>query len=237
MSTQTLALGGTYSVPVPIRLSTADCGCDSRATMTSAEDSNPNARSTDPAVWLDEHGDYLYRYAYVRLGRKTAAEDAVQETFLAALKAVDRYSGSTPVRYWLRGILRHKIADHFRKSSRETTVEDPEAVATMNGAFFKLSGMVTYDTEQWEFDPRKVMDRKAFMDVVGDCVTCLKGPAKQVFVLRELEGRKTEEIADELGIKPNYVWVLLHRARAQLQTCIRGKWNAGSREEGDDVAM
>ena len=63
--------------------------------------------STDPETWLRDHGDYLYRYAYVRMGSKMLAEDVVQETFLAALKAVERYDGRSPIRYWLRGILRH----------------------------------------------------------------------------------------------------------------------------------
>ena len=38
----------------------------------------------DPETWLQDYGDYLYRFAYVRLGNKASAEDAVQETFQIA---------------------------------------------------------------------------------------------------------------------------------------------------------
>ena len=42
--------------------------------------------AADPERWVDEHGDYLFRYARARLRDTAAAEDVVQETFLAALK-------------------------------------------------------------------------------------------------------------------------------------------------------
>ena len=51
------------------------------------------SQSADPARWLDDHGDYLFKYAVFRLRDDTAAEDAVQETFLAALKAYERFEG------------------------------------------------------------------------------------------------------------------------------------------------
>ena len=47
----------------------------------------------DPAVWVDEHGDYLFRYALVRLRDEVRAEDAVQEALLSALQYLDSYSG------------------------------------------------------------------------------------------------------------------------------------------------
>ena len=191
----------------------------------------------DPATWLDDHGDYLYRYAYTRLGSKAKAEDALQETFLAAMKAKERYDGSSPVRYWLRGILRHKIVDTYRKGSREVIVEDAEAAEIYQTNSFKYGGMVTRKSPDWHFNPRKAFEQKEFSGVLQDCVSALKGPAKDVFVLSELEGWTTEAVADHLGIKPNYVWVLLHRARTQLRTCIGSKWTRDSGAEGNHAEM
>ena len=93
--------------------------------------------STDPNEWIAEHGDYLFQFAYVRLRNRAAAEDALQETFLAGIKALDRYDGKTPVRYWLRGILRHKVVDYIRKASREVAVDETEGKEILDSLKFK----------------------------------------------------------------------------------------------------
>jgi DNA-directed RNA polymerase specialized sigma24 family protein len=49
----------------------------------------------DPASWVDKYGNVLYRYALTRLRNPATAEDAVQETFLAAMKS--RESCRTPL--------------------------------------------------------------------------------------------------------------------------------------------
>ena len=82
----------------------------------------PLGQSPDPGRWLDDHGDYLFKYAVFRLRDDTAAEDAVQETFLAGLRAYGKFEGRGSERTWLVGILKHKIIDHFRKTEREAPI-------------------------------------------------------------------------------------------------------------------
>jgi RNA polymerase sigma-70 factor, ECF subfamily len=69
----------------------------------------------DPAGWLQEHGDYLFAYALLRVRRREVAEDLVQETLLAGMQRFDTFQARSSVRTWLVGILKHKIVDHFRK--------------------------------------------------------------------------------------------------------------------------
>src|SRR6266487_4458723 len=92
----------------------------------SAPQPNPDKLTADPGRWLDDHGDYLFKYAVFRLRDSTAAEDAVQETFLAALKAYTKFEGRGSERTWLVGILKHKITDHFRRVVRETPLGHEE---------------------------------------------------------------------------------------------------------------
>ena len=80
--------------------------------------------SSDPSEWVDRYGDYLFRYAMLRLRDRSASEDLVQETFLAALKSRGAFSGGSSEATWLVGILKHKIADHFRHQAREAPLED-----------------------------------------------------------------------------------------------------------------
>ncbi|MCB1070981.1 MAG: sigma-70 family RNA polymerase sigma factor [Verrucomicrobia bacterium] len=187
--------------------------------MAAAQHSRP-----DPETWVDEHGDYLYRVALVRLGSKADAEDAVQETLLAAVKGYDRYDGSSPIRAWLTGILKHKVVDHIRKASRMVSTDQFDDEGITDKFIFKAFGIPERNPPDWGFDPRKSFEQKEFMEYLYDCMTELKGPLRQAFILRELEGISTEEICKEIGVTPNNLWVMLHRTRNQLKTCLEVKW-------------
>src|SRR6185369_13510642 len=72
----------------------------------------------DPSKWLDSHGDYLYRYALVRVRDAAVAEDLLQETLLAAVGGHQSHAGRSSERTWLVGIMKHKVIDHFRRATR-----------------------------------------------------------------------------------------------------------------------
>lgn len=181
-------------------------------------------KKTNPETWLQDHGNYLYKVAYVRLGNKAAAEDALQETFLAAIKAQDRFDGRVDVKYWLLGILKHKIVDHIRKASREVAVEDIENVTRDESFNIAAFGITSSKPAPWQFDPVKAFENKEVREVLGMCISKLKGTMQRAFILRELENWSTEEICKEFDLQPNNLWVLMHRARAQLKTCLEINW-------------
>src|SRR5205814_3661277 len=82
---------------------------------------------------LYEHEDFIYNYALGQLRDTSDAEDVVQETFLAALKAQNGFAGRSSQRTWLVSILRHKVCDHFRRRCRERCVSC-DSQPTKNGA-------------------------------------------------------------------------------------------------------
>ena len=79
---------------------------------------------SDPERWVELYGDYLFKYALMRLRDAAKAEDAVQETFLAALKGGKTFEGRSAEKSWLVGILKNKVCDHYRKAGRETSFTD-----------------------------------------------------------------------------------------------------------------
>ena len=97
---------------------------------------NPDTIShkLDPARWLQDYGDVLYRYALGKMRDTAQAEDLVQETLLAALQSRDNYSGRASEQTWLVGILKHKIIDLIRKQVRESTVDDISSLADLAAA-------------------------------------------------------------------------------------------------------
>jgi RNA polymerase sigma-70 factor (ECF subfamily) len=167
----------------------------------------------------------LYGFAMSRLRNPDAAHDCVQDTFLAAIKALDRFDGSRDIKFWLRGIMRNKIVDQIRRSVKENKVDiQAEDEALIESFWFKYSGIATTNPDPWQFNPRKHYDNSEFWVIFDRCIQQVKEPARQAFILRVLEDLSTEEVCKVMNISSNYLWVLLHRARSQLKTLIEANW-------------
>jgi RNA polymerase sigma-70 factor (ECF subfamily) len=180
---------------------------------------------TPPDQWVDQYGDYLYGFAMSRLRNPEAAADCVQDTFLAGIKALDRFDGSRDIKFWLRGIMRNKIVDQIRKSVKENKVDiEKEDEELLESFWFKYSGIATTNPDPWQFNPRKYYDNGEFWVVFDKCIAKVKNPAREAFVLRVLEDQTTEEVCKAMDITPNYLWVLLHRAREQLKVHLEANW-------------
>ena len=185
------------------------------------------ARSEDPEDWprrVAGERDYLLRYARLQLRDREAAEDVVQETLAAALAGRGGFGGRSSLRTWLTGILKHKIIDVIRRSSRETHVGegvvDDEA---LDDALFDESGHWREPPQAWD-SPDAALERGEFMAVLELCLGQLPAKTAQVFMMREHIGCETDEICKELGIRPTHCWVLLHRARMALRLCLENRW-------------
>src|SRR3974390_2992088 len=144
------------------------------------------SRLSDPERWVAEHGDYLFKYALLRLRDASKAEDAVQETFLAALKGGKSFAGRSAEKSWLVGILKNKIYDHFRKASRETSFTDLEFYADEDGDRFVEDGLGKggwiHDVgpQDWP-DPGANLANQAFWKTYRDCAGKLPRNVAAVF--------------------------------------------------------
>jgi RNA polymerase sigma-70 factor (ECF subfamily) len=162
---------------------------------------------------------YLLRYAGLQLRDAHAAEDAVQETLLAALAGEASFGGRSNLRTWLTGILKHKIIDAIRKSSREA----PAASGDEFDALFDERGHWIEMPAAWA-DPDAALDQKRFFAVLEQCLKRLPEKIAQAFMLREHLGLETGEICKELAVTPTHCWVLLYRARMALRECLNKEW-------------
>ena len=186
--------------------------------------------STDAGAWLDQHGDYLFKYAAFRLRDTSAAEDVLQETLLAGLKAYEEFEGRGSERTWLVGILKHKITDHFRRQNREAPMGQEQDDGPEHAEFFtRTDGWDNhwndnYAPTDWHATPAQLIERKEFWRVFGDCLTPLPQRTANAFTLREVDGLTSEEICELLSISVSNLWVMLHRARLHLRNCLERNW-------------
>lgn len=187
-------------------------------------------QAADPAAWVDEHGDYLYRYALFRLRDPSRAEDAVQEALLAGLQAYANFAGRGSERTWLVGILKHKITDQFRRLGREAQAPQREGEGFAHEEFFRASGEwadhweVKYAPGEWAASPESLVEQGEFWSVFQNCLRPLPERIASAFVMREVDGLTSEEICEVLGVKVNNLWVMLHRARLHLRRCLELNW-------------
>ena len=178
-----------------------------------------------PEQWLSLYGDVLYRYGLARVRDPELAEDLVQETFLAALKAQANYAGKASEQTWLIGILKHKMIDYFRKASRERTQEfDEQVVDEENDDCFDQQGSWKVDLSHWS-KPEQSMQQDQFMQVLQQCIERLPERMAQLFILREFDGLESEEICELMSIATmSNFWVMQSRTRVQLRHCLDINW-------------
>jgi len=179
---------------------------------------------------VDDHGDYLYRFALVKVRSETIAEDMVQETYLAAVKSLESYKGKSTERTWLTAILKHKIMDHYRKYSKEENFDDTESERLGILKYFKReNGWSGFWNEKfrparWNISPEQDLENKEFYEVLEKCLTELPDKIESVFRMRELDGEDSKNVQEIFNLSPNNYWIIMHRARLSLRSCIEINW-------------
>ena len=137
-----------------------------------------------------EHGPSLMRFLRSRHGAEEA-EDLLHETFVQALRRLDRLKAATSPRAWLFGIARHlSLTAHRRR--RPTTQIDADLPATVE-----------------QVDPR--------LEVMRQAITELPEQQRQTLELRLREEMSYEEIAAALDIPLGTVRSRLHHAVRRLR--------------------
>ena len=197
--------------------------------MTTAR-SNPNESvrvGSDPATWLDTHGDHLFRFAMLRVRKTELAEDMVQETLTAALRARDAFEGQSSERTWLVSILQRKIVDHMRQAARERPVSDVTSSDEVTQDFFDKRGGWKRKPAAWSANPLKTLEQQEFWDAFAACLSKLPRRVADTFCLREIDHIGSSEVCKVLGITPSNLWTQLHRGRLLLRRCLEQTWFEG----------
>ena len=201
--------------------------------------------SADDAVLLDRiergdreafgqlvgtHGPALLRMAAHHAPSKAAAEDVVQETWMAFLQGLDRFEGRSSVRTWLFGILINQARKTARRERRAISLQpvpasdaelglDAQRFMPAGGRWeghWRLDDLAVWP-KAWDGLPE---DRVLREEVQGEIVKALEPlPASQriVFTLRDVEGFTAHEVCQLLEITESNQRVLLHRARSRIR--------------------
>ncbi len=200
--------------------------------MSASERDNSSGRAplSDPAEWVEKHGDALMGYTIRYVSDRSVAEDLVQDTLLAALKGRDRFTGASSERTWLIGILKNKVVDHYRKTGRETPLEHLEQLPDYDDQDYLAAGpdAGSWQPERrptaWSVDPNDPVEQQQFWDHLQSCLNGLDKRLARVYTLRDIREIEYEEVCNALAVTPTNLRVMLHRARKLLRRCLETHW-------------
>lgn len=180
-------------------------------------------RRGDPQAFadlVDQHAGSMLRMARAYVPSHEAAEEVVQETWIAVIKGIGRFEGRASLRTWLYSILinvaKRRGAQEGRereKLSRATTV-DP---ARFQGPDDPLPGHWREPPSPFPDTPEGSVLGEELLQVVTEGLGQLPQRQKMVVGLRDVLGFEAEEVCELLDLSIGNQRVLLHRGRALVR--------------------
>ena len=140
----------------------------------------------------------LFRHACRMTGRREAAADVVQESWLAVLRGLPRLADVDAFPKWVYTIVTNKSADWVRKQQRQRRLTEAWS-------------------EKQQEEARAASDTKGRPSSLADALEPLSTRERGLVTLYYVEGFSTEEIADILAIPRGTVKSRLHAARAKIR--------------------
>lgn len=189
----------------------------------------PTHSTPDPSRWLELYGDYLFSHALLRVGRREAAEDLVQETFISAIQALGMFRGQSSEKTWLVAILKNKIIDYYRKRDvlKETSSYLSETDDEFTQGFFdKVDGHWLREAApgHWNESADSEIQRSEFQAVVERCVGKLPTKLMAVFSAKFIEEEDSDKICKDYQLTSSNYWVIIHRAKVLFRACLERNW-------------
>ena len=155
---------------------------------------------------LQRHKPGLYGFVRRYVSDADAAVDVVQETFVAAWRALDRYDGRRPFPVWLRAIALNKCRDRARRIAVRRFIlgdrdeQSPEALAQP-------------DPEPYGEDKLMPAERRA---VFQKAIDQLPAKLKEPLLLTYFDDLTQQEAANLLGVTVKTIETRVYRARQRL---------------------
>jgi len=158
------------------------------------------------------HSGRLLSVARRFLGNNEDAQDAVQDAFIRAFKAIHTFEARAQLHTWLHRILVNTALMKLRERRRRPTESIDDLLPS-----YSADGHQTVASRDWS---DAVLERKETAGIVRQAIARLPDQYREVLVLRDIEEKDTAEAAEILGTTSNVVKVRLHRARQALRTLL-----------------
>ena len=154
------------------------------------------------------------------------AEDLVQETYMKAFQAFDRFTEGTNLKAWLYRIMTNSYINTYRKRKRQPTQSPSEDITD-----YQLYTTASHDSSGLRSAEVEALDNLPDNEIV-DALKQLREDYRMVVYYADVEGLAYKEIAEVLDVPIGTVMSRLHRGRKQLRALLKDV----ARERGIDVS-
>lgn len=190
---------------------------------------NSNEKNIIVSQWVKDYTDQLLSWTEYKVSDKTVAEDIVQDTFIAAYNAFEKFEVKSSPKTWLFSILRNKIFDYHRNKFRNREISDSNIGSedySIFDRFFNQDGEwnISSRPQPWDDSNMHLLDNLDFRDIFYDCIDSLPEKWNSCIQMKFLSETDGNEICKELEITPSNYWQILHRAKLQLRDCLERNW-------------
>ena len=173
------------------------------------------------AELVDAWSPAMLRVARVHVSNRQAAEDVVQDAWMAALRGLGSFEGRARLRTWVMGIVfnlarRHGTRDHRVVPDASLTMGPTVDPERFQGSGEKYPGGWRQFPTPWPSPEDRAVNNEMLTQIYA---ALAKLPERQraVIELRDLHGYDGQEVADILDLSPGNERILLHRARAGVR--------------------
>ncbi len=183
-------------------------------------------------VLVERHHKPMLRVAGMYLRDSHAAEEVVQDTWIAVLTGIDRFEQRSTFKTWLFHILANKARSRWVRDQRSVPLsslasDDPDARAgpAVDPDHFqppghRWAGHWAVPPANWARIPEEQLLARETIEVVRDAIDELPPRQRQVIVLRDVEGWPAEEVCAAVEISDGNQRILLHRARSHVRAAL-----------------
>lgn len=198
------------------------------------QDVNAASNASHPVLadadLADIHQQML-AFARNQLNDHALADDMVQEALIKTMTHASSFKGKSAYKSWVFAILKNTIIDELRKRKREIQLSQLERQHD-NDQTEALMDVLFDDTGHWHKmqrpakwqTPDEALEKQDFWLVLEACLDHLPAQHARIFLMREYIGLDTGEVCDECDISSSKFYVVMHRARLKLQTCLSTNW-------------
>ncbi len=188
------------------------------------------------AAVIDAYSAPLVRVAMAYVPSRAIAEEAVQETWVAVIRGIDRFEGRSSLKTWIFRILTNVAMKGGTRERRSLPFSALAATEDEGGPTVDPDRFLPPDHERWAGHwaaaprpwpaPEDGLLAGEIRDVVAKAIDGLPGTQRAVISLRDVEGWSSEEVCEALELTPGNQRVILHRARGVVRNAIEAYYGA-----------